>query len=124
MEQLKWLEGRPEAAIRQIRRLAERLREGEADSSRELRRSVVGRAIRLAGGPTVAATADETPEDWRPYVDKVALFAYKVLDEDVATLKSAGHSEAQIFEVTLAAGLGASLARLEKAFDLLTPEAP
>lgn len=121
MEQLKWLERRPEAAMKQIRILAERLLDGAGDSSRELRRAVVGRSIGLAGG--APAMGEEFPEVWRPYADKVALYAYKVLDRDVADLKKADHSEEQIFEVTLAAGLGAGLGRLEKAFDLLDREA-
>jgi len=121
MEQLSWLDGRPEVAMKQIRRLAERLVDGAGDSSSELRRAVVGRSIGLAGGKPTAG--EEIPAVWRPYVDKVSLYAYKVLDQDVADLKKAGQSEEQIFEVTLAAGLGASLGRLEKAFDLLDREA-
>jgi alkylhydroperoxidase family enzyme len=48
-----------------------------------------------------------------PYVEKVALHAYKVTDEDVEAVKRAGYSEDEIFEATSAAAVGAALMRLE-----------
>lgn len=46
------------------------------------------------------------------YVDKVRQHAYRVTDEDLATLRRSGLSEDMIFEVTVAAALGAGLVRL------------
>jgi threonine synthase len=47
------------------------------------------------------------------YVDKVANHAYKVTDEEVAALITAGHGEDELFEITASAALGAALRRLE-----------
>ena len=58
------------------------------------------------------------------YVDKVALHAYKVTDADVAALAQAGHSEDAIFEVTVAASLGAALYRLERGMGAVHGEEP
>ena len=52
-------------------------------------------------------------------MEAVVLYAYKTTDEDVAALKRAGYSEDEIFEITLSATLGASLARLERGLALL-----
>jgi hypothetical protein len=52
------------------------------------------------------------PEKLRAYLQKVALQAYKVTDEELAALK-AEHSEEQLFEATIAAALGAAWVRLE-----------
>src|SRR5262249_17510231 len=46
------------------------------------------------------------------YVEKLRLHAYRVEDNDIERLRAAGYSEDQIFEVTIAAALGASDARL------------
>jgi alkylhydroperoxidase family enzyme len=46
-------------------------------------------------------------------VDKVARNAYQVTDEDVDRLRAAGYSDDAIFELTLAAALGASRAQLD-----------
>ncbi|NOQ72699.1 MAG: hypothetical protein GQ574_11885 [Crocinitomix sp.] len=53
------------------------------------------------------------------YVEKVARNAYKVLDEDIAALKTAGFSEDEIFELTVTAALSAGAARVELASNLL-----
>jgi hypothetical protein len=54
------------------------------------------------------------PTALAPYVEKVALHAYKVTDADIDVLKRAGYSEDEIFEVTAAAAVGAALFRLER----------
>ena len=56
------------------------------------------------------------------YADKCARFAYKVYDEEVDALRAEGATEAEIVEVTLAASLGVSLARLERGLALLDEE--
>ena len=67
-------------------------------------------AARLGGADRAA---QEVPQEIKGYIDKVARHAYSVTDEDFLTLKKAGYSEDQIFEITLGAALGAGLARLE-----------
>jgi alkylhydroperoxidase family enzyme len=49
------------------------------------------------------------------YLDKVRRRAYTVTDRDVAALKSAGVSEDEIFEQTVAAAIGEGLRRLDAA---------
>jgi len=56
------------------------------------------------------------------YVDKVARHAYKVTDDDLAALQRAGHSDDALFEVTVAAALGAALGRLERGLAALRGE--
>jgi alkylhydroperoxidase family enzyme len=54
-----------------------------------------------------------------PYVEKVARHAYQVTDADIITLRQAGYSEDQLFEVTVSAALGAGLVRLEAGLSVL-----
>ena len=91
---------------------------GPGATDAELRQAVAARAGRLATGEAVPAIAEELI----PYVDKVALHAYKVLDSDVELLKAAGYSEDEIFEVTVAAALGSALERLESGLRALGSE--
>jgi len=51
------------------------------------------------------------PSDLESYVTKVREHAYKVTDEDVEALRQAGYTEDQIFEITVAAALGAGYRR-------------
>jgi alkylhydroperoxidase family enzyme len=46
------------------------------------------------------------------YVEKLRRHAYRVQDHDIERVRDAGYSEDQIFEVTIAAALGAADARL------------
>lgn len=62
---------------------------------------------------------DEMPPELRSYVDKVAEHAYRITDDDVDTLRRAGHSEDAIFEITAAAALGAAIVRLERGLIVL-----
>ncbi len=63
------------------------------------------------------------PEALRAYVDTVERHAYKVTDQDVEALKQAGYSEEQLFEITVAAALGAALRRLEAGLAPLAADA-
>jgi alkylhydroperoxidase family enzyme len=56
-----------------------------------------------------AATGDPLPEPWQSYTAMVREASYKVTDTDIGRLSAAGHTEDQIFEVTVAAAVGASL---------------
>ena len=64
------------------------------------------------------------PAPLAAYVDKVARHAYKVTDADVAELQRAGYSDDALFEITVAAALGAALYRLDKGMAALRGEEP
>ena len=99
------------------------------DSSAELRRAVAARAARLGTISLPASPPDplsrrergnDVPAPLATYVDKVAQHAYKVTDEDIAALQRSGHSDDALFEVTVAAALGAALGRLERGLAALS----
>jgi hypothetical protein len=58
----------------------------------------------------VAARRD-VPDDLRALVDKVALHAYKVTDEDFAALKGR-YTDDELFEIVVSAALGTAQERL------------
>jgi alkylhydroperoxidase family enzyme len=60
-----------------------------------------------------AASGAPLPLDLETWVEMVRERAYATTDADVEALRRAGHSEDAIFEVTVAAALGAGLARFE-----------
>lgn len=62
---------------------------------------------------SAAATGGPLPEPWESYAAKVREAAYRVTDTDIDHLKNAGHSEEEIFEVTIAAAVGAALRSLD-----------
>jgi alkylhydroperoxidase family enzyme len=55
------------------------------------------------------------PAEMGPYLEKVRLHAYRVVDDDVEELLAAGFSEDEIFEQTVSAAVAAGLTRLELA---------
>ncbi len=90
-------------------------------ASSELRQAALAMAARLGGGSAAGrGTAATLPADLRPYVDKVARHAYRVTDTDIIALRRAGHSEDAVFEITIAAALGAALGRLERGLAALS----
>jgi len=60
-----------------------------------------------------AGSGAPMPQPWGPYTEKVRDCSYRVTDADVDALKAAGRSEEEIFEVTVAAALGAALHSLD-----------
>jgi alkylhydroperoxidase family enzyme len=70
----------------------------------ELRRVLLERT-RSGAGPM--------PEVLREFVDKIAARPWTLSDEDFARLRAAGFSEDQLYELTLAAALGAGLRRFD-----------
>jgi hypothetical protein len=58
------------------------------------------------------------------YVDTVAHHAYKVTDADLAALQDAGQSDDSLFEITIAAAVGAALHRLDRGMAALRGEQP
>jgi alkylhydroperoxidase family enzyme len=88
-----------------MERVAEAILETPGDAETGLRAQVAA----YAAGSEDAGL----PEELRPYVEKVAKNAYKVVDADIDRLRRAGYSDDAIFELTLAAALGAARSRLD-----------
>ena len=83
------------------------------------RRALVEAGAAQATGSTAAAPPVGVVADLRGYAEKVARYAYRVVDEDVAALKALGHSEDAVYEATIAGALGGSLPRLQRGLALL-----
>jgi AhpD family alkylhydroperoxidase len=64
---------------------------------------------------TAAATGGQLPELWQTYAGMVRDASYRITDADVDRLTAAGHSEDEVFEVTVAAAVGAALAGFDAA---------
>ena len=92
------------------RRLVDAVLQTPGDTKPELRRAALERAT--APGPL------------GPYVSNVARHAYKITDTDVAQLRQAGHSDDSLFEITVAASVGAALYRLDRGMAALRGEEP
>jgi len=92
-----------------VERLIEGFLTGPSITPPHFRRAVMDRAAALARGEALPAV----PSDLAGYLDKVATAAYSLGDTDLDRLRTAGHSEDEIIELTEAAALGASLARLD-----------
>ena len=95
-----------------LRKAVDALLHRPAVCSSELRQALVTYAAQRSGGEQ---KDQKIPPDLVTYVDKVVLNAYKVTDHDIEQLIEAGYSEDAIFEITLCAGLGAGLARCDRA---------
>jgi alkylhydroperoxidase family enzyme len=78
-----------------------------------LRRAVLERAACLAGRDAPPPPG-EVPETLAPLVEKIVRHAYRVTDEDIAAARAAGHDEDELFDVIVAAALGAGLVRRER----------
>ena len=108
-------------------RLVDSVLAGTGHTAGELRRATLARAARLGGRCTPldpGAAGGGVPASLTSYVDKVARHAYKVTNGDVAALQRAGNSDDILFEVTVAAALGAALGRLERGLAALRGEEP
>ena len=66
-----------------------------------------------------AAQNQGLPPAMAPVVDKIARHAYRVTDEDIASLKAAGYSEDQIYEMVVSAAVGRAYSMAEKALAVL-----
>lgn len=103
--------------MRRYMELVERLRasvlQGKGKTDPALRQAVAARSAELGGGPAAPPGA-EIPAGLRNFVDKTALHAYRITDEEIAALLGAGHSEDEIFEIAISAAVGGGLARLER----------
>ena len=86
-----------------VRRLEERIVRGPGDLDATLRQAAARHDL------------DGLPAEARSYGEKVVRHAYKVVDGDVERMRSAGWSEDEVFELTVALALGAGLTRLDAA---------
>ncbi|MGE5802247.1 MAG: hypothetical protein ACM358_08300 [Gemmatimonadota bacterium] len=85
----------------------------------DFRRRLVAAVLQTPGDttPEMRRTALErgaAPGSLGPYVSNVARQAYKITDAEVAQLRRAGHSDDSLFEITVAAAVGAALHRLDR----------
>lgn len=71
-----------------------------------------GDAYTAAALRQAAAARAELPPHLTALVEKIHRQAYRVTDEDLASLR-ARHSEDELFEIIVAAALGAASARLQ-----------
>lgn len=90
--------------------MIEKLLGSAGESSRELRRAVFETAKSGAAGTNQdGLMASEV----RELVEKIDRRPWTVGDEDFARMRQAGYSEDQIFELTVAAAVGAGARRFE-----------
>jgi len=89
---------------------------GEGKTANEWREQILSSAT---GGTSMPAL----PPELAAHVERVAHSAYKITDESLKQLEAQGHDEDVIFEVTLAAALGAGLKRLRKGLAALRASA-
>lgn len=76
---------------------------------------------RLRQAVLASPAAIDPPEPLRSYARTVRDESYRVSDADVARLRAAGHSEDEIFEVTVAAAVGAALHSFEAGLAAVFP---
>jgi alkylhydroperoxidase family enzyme len=95
-----------------MQRMVEAVLSGPGDTDPALRHAIEAWSAKLGGRS--GAEVVEIPAELTGYVTKVALHAYKTLDEDIEALRNAGYSEDAIFEMTLSVAIGAGQARLER----------
>lgn len=67
-----------------------------------------------------AATSTDLDEPLRSYTALVSDASYRVTDTDIASLKANGHNEDEIFELTVAAAVGAALRSFDAGRQALT----
>ena len=97
---------------RLLEELVEGVLRGPGESAPALRAEVEAIAASWSGAERVDGKS--LPEPLAAYVEKVARHAYRVTDEDIAALKASGYGEDAIFELTVAAAVGAGRARVER----------
>ena len=99
-----------------IRNVLEAVLGPRGESRREERQALHDFARHAAG---VETDDFEVPATLAPYIEKLTHSPYKVIERDLDALRSAGYSEDQIFELTLAGALGAAAGRYERTLNLL-----
>ena len=109
--------GKPSSLPQSVSHLVDRVLESSAArSSPQLRRAVFDHVAALTRNEP---EPPPVPADVQPYVRKVALHAYKVLDREVEAMRSAGRSVDDVFELTVAAAVSAGFVRMDIALAAL-----
>lgn len=87
-------------------------------------RAAVFEADALTDQADRAAAADggELSAELASFLTRVREASYRLTDADVAGLRAAGHTEEELFELTIAAALGAALHRLDVGLDAMRGE--
>ena len=67
----------------------------------------------------IAGSVRAAPPSMEPYLAKVRTRAYTVVDSDIEELKSAGISEDEIFEQTVAAAIREGVRRYDAAMKVI-----
>lgn len=75
---------------------------------------------RLRHAVRSSPAAADLPEPLRSYARRVRDESYRVSDADLTRLRAAGHSQDEIFEVTVAAAVDAALRSLDAGLDTLS----
>ncbi len=89
------------------------------DGKRGRQATEIGQAVfgsKAAMGPdtrSAAASGGSLPEPWQSYAASVRDHSYRVTGTDIERLTAAGHSEDEIFEITVSAAVGAALLSLD-----------
>jgi hypothetical protein len=98
------------------KRLVDAVLNAPGDSPEAQRRAVLERAQETPGAN------GSIPSSLTRYVDTVARHAYRVTDADLVSLQQAGLSDDTLFEITVAAAVGAALHRLDRGMAALRGE--
>jgi hypothetical protein len=96
---------------------------------RQARKALVARIL---GGPGTASHAQRRAAfehtslaaPLGTFVDKLTKHAHEVTDEDIATAKTSGLSEDEIFEIAVCAAVGEATRQYETAFAALDAATP
>jgi len=99
-----------------VRTLMERFLGDHGVAPLAVRKAAYERARALGSGAPTQLTLHDDLVDW---VETIAVNPSTASDAGVLELKAAGYSEDDIVEITEAAALGASLARLETAYRVI-----
>jgi alkylhydroperoxidase family enzyme len=68
--------------------------------------------------------APDLPDELKDYLKKLSLHAYRIIDDDINSLRSAGYSDELIYEITLVGAVGAALVGLEGVFNAMYQDKP
>ena len=91
-----------------------------ADDVAELIRTVLeAPAVTAPATRAAAYHNNELPPPLGQYAAKVQAESYRITDDDIQALVAAGYSPDAVFEITVAAALGAAMQRLEAGLAVL-----
>lgn len=105
-----------------VARVREAVLVGPGVTQPALRQRVEERAAGMSGRIQGSGEVAPLPADLSEFVDRVAVDAWRVTSEEVATLLEAGYTEDEVFEVTVSAAMGAACGRLERGLAALRGE--